>query len=355
MILCENLARPSDAEGLARRIGVALRDPFVVHGRSMEMTASVGIAFSGKGRDVPDSLLHDADLAMYEAKAAGGASHRVVDRGDETSPRAGLAGELPTALRRRALSLAYQPIARARDGAVVGVEALLRWHHAAHGWVSPEVMIPVAEETGLINSLGEWVLELACADFMRWCADYGMVVGHVAVNISAHQILNPGFGEVVARIVADTGMEPSRLHLEVTESLALGDTAYVHGVLRDLKALGVRLSLDDFGTGYSSLTYLKRFPFDSIKIDRSLITDISDGEPAASAIVDSVIRLGRALNLTVVAEGVETAQELARVGELGCDLVQGYHLSRPLPPDDFERQLLQRVRNGQDVRLPLSG
>jgi EAL domain-containing protein (putative c-di-GMP-specific phosphodiesterase class I) len=214
-------------------------------------------------------------------------------------------------------------------------------------------MIPVAEETGLINSLGEWVLELACADFMRWCADYGMVVGHVAVNISAHQILNPGFGEVVARIVADTGMEPSRLHLEVTESLALGDTAYVHGVLRDLKALGVRLSLDDFGTGYSSLTYLKRFPFDSI--DRSLITDISDGEPAASAIVDSVIRLGRALNLTVVAEGVETAQELARVGELGCDLVQGYHLSRPLPPDDFERQLLQRVRNGQDVRLPLSG
>jgi EAL domain-containing protein (putative c-di-GMP-specific phosphodiesterase class I) len=216
-------------------------------------------------------------------------------------------------------------------------------------------MIPVAEESGLINSLGEWVLEQACTDFMRWSRDYGPVVGHVAVNISAHQILHSGFGDVVARIVADTGIEPLRLHLEVTESLALGDTAYVHQVLRDLKDLGVRLSLDDFGAGYSSLTYLKSFPFDSIKIDRSLITDISDGEPAASAIVGSVIKLGRALDLTVVAEGVETAGELAYVGELGCDLVQGYHLSRPLPPDDFERQLLQRVRNGQDVRLPLSG
>jgi diguanylate cyclase (GGDEF)-like protein len=357
MILCENLARPSDAEGLAHRIGVALRDPFVVHGRSLEVTASVGIAFSGKGRDVPDSLLHDADLAMYEAKAAGGASHRVVDRGvpSQTSPRAVLAHELPSALRRRLLSLAYQPIARARDGAVVGVEALLRWRHAARGWISPEVMIPVAEESGLINSLGEWVLEQACTDFMRWSRDYGPVVGHVAVNISAHQILHSGFGDVVARIVADTGIEPLRLHLEVTESLALGDTAYVHQVLRDLKDLGVRLSLDDFGAGYSSLTYLKSFPFDSIKIDRSLITDISDGEPAASAIVGSVIKLGRALDLTVVAEGVETAGELAYVGELGCDLVQGYHLSRPLSSGDLERLVLARVRTGSDVRLPLPG
>jgi diguanylate cyclase (GGDEF)-like protein len=356
MILCENLARSSDAEGLAERIGIALAKPFDIEGHQLEVTASVGIAFTGAGDDLPQSLLQDADVAMYEAKAAGGAAHRVVDRAGliEMGRRRQLEADLPVALRRGELSLAYQPITRAADGSLVAVEALLRWNHPEHGWVPPDTMIPLAERGGLMVRLGEWILEQACRDFVRWRTSYGSTLASVAVNVSASQIVGPGFAATVGRVIADTGMDPTCLHLEVTESLALGDASRAHVVLQDVKALGVQLSLDDFGTGYSSMTYLKQFPFDSLKIDRSIIADIVSGEPAAGAIVTSVIGLARALNLTVVAEGIESAEQLAHSAELGCDLAQGFHLSRPMPPRDLERHVLAAASQGDVIRLPLS-
>nr|CAA9308962.1 MAG: diguanylate cyclase/phosphodiesterase (GGDEF & EAL domains) with PAS/PAC sensor(s) [uncultured Nocardioidaceae bacterium] len=356
VILCENLSHPTDAERLAERVVSAFVEPFEVNGRSIEMSASVGIAFSGPGEDVPESLLHDADFAMYEAKASGGASYRVVNRATlfEADRRAHVEGDLPVAFRRGELDLAYQPLTQSHDGTLVGVEALLRWNHPKLGPVPPITMIPLAERSGLILSLGEWVLRQACRDFVRWNSTHGSAVGHVAVNVSARQIMGPDFSTTVARIIDDTGMDPACLHLEVTESLLLDDIARAQDTLSAVKTLGVQLSLDDFGTGYSSLTYLQSIPFDTLKIDRSIIAHIADDQPAASAIVNSIIGLARALDLTVVAEGVETREQRIRSAELGCDLAQGFHLSPPLPTAELEHQLLDHASNAP-IRLPLAG
>jgi diguanylate cyclase (GGDEF)-like protein len=355
LILCENLSHPTDAELLAERVVSAFVEPFDVDGRSIEMTASVGIAFSGLGQNVPESLLHDADFAMYEAKASGGAAYRVVNRATlfEADRRAHVEGELPAAFKTGELDLAYQPLTRSHDGTLVGVEALLRWNHTKLGPVPPITMIPIAERSGLILSLGEWVLRQACVDFVRWHDTHGAAVGHVAVNVSARQIMGPEFSTTVERIIDDTGIEPTCLHLEVTESLLLDDITRAQAALSAVKSLGVRLSLDDFGTGYSSLTYLQSIPFDTLKIDRSIIAHIASDKPAASAIVNSIIGLARALDLTVVAEGVETQQQLIRSADLGCDLAQGFHLSHPLAATELEHRMLQDPTNSP-IRLPIS-
>jgi len=355
LILCESLSRPSDAEVLAERIVTAFVEPFEADGHSIDMSASVGIAFSGPGENLPEALLHDADFAMYEAKASGGASYRVVNRATlfEADRRAHVEAELPVAFRRGELNLAYQPLTRARDGTVVGVEALLRWQHAQFGAVPPTTMIPMAERSGLILPLGQWVIRQACLDFVRWKDAHGAAVGHVAVNVSARQIMGPEFSTAVARILDDTGMDPACLHLEVTESLLIDDMSRAQAALSAVKALGVRLSLDDFGTGYSSLTYLQSIPFDSLKIDRSIIANITSSKPAATAIVTSIIGLAKALDLTVVAEGVETPQQLVRSADLGCDLAQGFHLSQPLDATEWERRMFSRAGDSP-IRLPLS-
>jgi diguanylate cyclase (GGDEF)-like protein len=354
LILCEDLSTPTDAEMLAERVVQAFDEPFDVDGRSIDMSASVGIAFSGAGEDVPESLLHDADFAMYEAKASGGSSFRVVNRATlfEADRRAHVEGELPTALRRGELSLVYQPLSRARDGVMVGVEALLRWSHPQHGPVPPVTMIPLAERSGLILPLGEWVLRQACSDFVAWKHAHGGMVGHVAVNVSARQIMGPEFSTVVARVISDTGIDPACLHLEVTESLLLDDNPRAQAALGAVKKLGARLSLDDFGTGYSSLTYLQSIPFDTLKIDRSIIANITSDKRAAGAIVNSIMGLAGALELTVVAEGVETQEQLIRSAELGCHLAQGFHLSQPLSADELERRLLDTATDAS-IRLPV--
>jgi EAL domain-containing protein (putative c-di-GMP-specific phosphodiesterase class I) len=334
----------------------ALVEPFEVDGHSVEMTASVGIAFSGLGEDVPESLLHDADLAMYEAKTSGGASYRVINRATqfEADRRARVEGELPVAFRRGELHLAYQPVTRSHDGTLVGVEALLRWNHARLGPIPPTTMISIAERSGLILPLGEWVLRQACFDFVRWRAAHGATVGHVAVNVSARQIVGPRFSTTVERILDETGMDAACLHLEVTETLLLDDgIARAQEALTAVKSLGVQLSLDDFGTGYSSLTYLQSIPFDTLKIDRSIITTITGGGPAASAIMNSIVSLAKALDLTVIAEGVETQQQLSRSAELGCDLAQGFHLSHPLDATALERDILNDATTSP-IRLPLT-
>jgi diguanylate cyclase (GGDEF)-like protein len=351
VILCEDLSQPSQAELIAERIAQTLADPFDVGGRLVQITASVGIAFSGPGENIPELLLRDADLAMYQVKAAGGGHHRVVDRSARfvSDGRAQLENDMRNALERNDFQLAYQPIAHARGGGVVAVEALLRWRHPDRGLVPPDVIIPIAERTGLMLPLGKWVLRQACQDYVRWRGTYGDALAQVAVNVSAHQVMDPAFAVTVADALSDTGIDPTCLHLEVTESVFLEDAARARAVLGEVKELGVRLSLDDFGTGYSPLTYLQRFPFELVKISRSFIADLTGDAPITRAIVASVIGLARALDLTVVAGGVETQQQLTEVIDLGGDLVQGYLLGRPLFTADLEEQVLDRVGTSQST------
>lgn len=355
VILCQDLADPSEAEIVAERISLELSDPIEVDGRRVLVSASVGVAFSGPGEDIPAALLRDADHAMYRAKAAGGGHHRVgggsVRLRDDH--RIELDADLRGAIARQELRLAYQPIARAAEGALVAVEALLRWEHPERGFVPPQVVIPIAERTGLIRPLGEWVLRQACADFVRWRRLHGPVLGQVAVNVSAHQVMGPQFLSTVESVLLDTGIDPSCLLLEVTETVFLEDASRARAVLGEVRHLGVRLSLDDFGTGYSSLTYLKRFPFDVVKISGSFISDLASDDATARAIVRAVIDLARALRLTVVAEGVETPQQLAQVVELGGDLVQGFLLSHPLFGEALERDLLALTGSTSMIRLPV--
>jgi diguanylate cyclase (GGDEF)-like protein len=342
VVLCENLTAPAQGELVAQRITAALAEPFDVEGHQLAMTASVGIALTSPGEEPPEALLRDADFAMYQAKNAGGGQHRVVDRTARLAAerRTDLEADLRDALRLEQFELHYQPIARTVDNLPVAVEALLRWQHADRGQVSPQVIIAAAERTGLILPLGEWVLHQACSDFVRWRNAYPNAPEQLAVNVSVHQLMGPAFAVSVAHVLRDTAMDPQSLVLEVTESVFLDDADRASAVMSSIKALGVKLALDDFGTGYSSLSYLSRFPFDILKIDGHFVADLIGYQHNARAIVKCIIGLGRALGLTVIAEGVETAQQLTEVAALGAQLAQGYHLSRPLAVIDLERTLI---------------
>ena len=268
---------------------------------------------------------------MYQAKARGGSRHHISDpaAGLAADTRADLERDLREAEHRKQFQLAYQPIVEVRSGRLAGVEALLRWDHPARGRVMPDIIIPSAERTGTIVSIGEWVLRQACLDLTQWTKEQSGI-DSVSVNVSAHQVMDPSFARIVADVLRDTGVNPSAVCLEVTESLFLADSDRAGIVMRELKDLGVRLFLDDFGTGYSSLSYLRLFPVDAVKIDRSFIGNlVHDG--TTKAIVRSVIDLSHELNLTVVAEGVETLVDLREVSALGADFVQGYRFGRPLP------------------------
>jgi len=330
VVLCEDLRDSAHAEAVAERIAAAMAAPFDLAGRRVTVSASVGIAFSGPGQDIPDVLLRDADFAMYQAKKGGGGHHRVVDPAARAAAdrRDDLERDLLQARAADQLSLEYQPILDVHSEELVAVEALLRWHHPRRGLVGPDVVIPSAERTGLILSLGEWVLRQACTDLGHW-QFLEQPVPAIAVNVSAQQVMGPAFAETVHRVLADTGADPHAVGLEVTESVLLADARRALTVLRDLKDLGVTLSLDDFGTGYSSLNYLRRFPFDVVKIDRSFTADVPL-DRATRSIVGAMIDLSHVLDLTVTAEGVETAQELSLVAGLGADNAQGFLLSHPL-------------------------
>jgi EAL domain-containing protein (putative c-di-GMP-specific phosphodiesterase class I) len=231
------------------------------------------------------------------------------------------------------------------------VEALLRWQRPDHGAVPPDVIITSAERTGLILPLGEWVLRQACTDFVGWHTVHPGAPEQLAVNVSVHQVMGPAFALTVAKVLRDTGMDPQCLLLEVTESVFLNDADRARAVMRELKALGVLLSLDDFGTGYSCLSYLSRFPFDMLKIGGAFVTDLTGDDTRPWAIVECIVGLGRTLGLVVVAEGVETGQQLRKVTSLGADLAQGFHLSHPLTPADLEKHITGRT----STHLPLSG
>lgn len=341
VIVCEDLSDPADAVTVAARVTTALAVPFPVvaggEGARAEVTvgASVGVAFTGPGQDLPDRLLRAADAAMYQAKTAGGGRHRVVD------PTAHIAvdhldaltADLRSARDDNQLWVAYQPILDLASPRLIGVEALLRWNHPTRGLVPPAETIPVTERTGLIGSVGEWVLHQACTDLRHWTRT-GLGVATAAVHISAQQVMDPAFTATVHRILSDTAVDPAAVTLEVTESVLLADAHRALRALCELKELGVGLALDDFGTGYASMNYLRRFPFDVVKIDRSFTADVPT-DHATRAIVAAMIDLSHTLGLTVTVEGVETQVELDALTDLGADHAQGHLFARPLAARDL--------------------
>jgi diguanylate cyclase (GGDEF)-like protein len=364
VILCEDLAEADQAEVIAERIAVLLTSPFPVGERMLSVTASVGVAYSGGGHDVPTDLLRDADAAMYQAKRAGGAQHRVVTVADSRNARnldlairkdgfsSEFGGDLQTSLEANSLQLAYQPIVEAPNCVIASVEALLRWNHPRFGWVDPNLVMALAEQKGLIEDLNRWVITQACRDVALWRQRYGSAtIPSVAINISGLQLMAQGFTETVTTALELTGTDAQGLHLELTEAASLLATPGARKVLDTLRQLGVTLSLDDFGTGYSSLAYLERFNFDILKIDRTFTSGITD-RPSTRAIVAAVIELAHALQLDVVAEGVETEDQLVELNALGSDLAQGHYFSPALLPGEFEAQILRHADKAP-IRLPL--
>jgi diguanylate cyclase len=329
-ILGERLAGADDVYGLAARVKAALSAPFVVDGTVVVAGASIGVAFTTTGAASAASLIADADAGMYRAKARPSECFVVFDESmrREDSERLAIEGALRLALERNELQLAYQTIVTT-SGRVAGVEALLRWYHPERGRLAPAQFIPVAEQTGLIVPIGRWVLEEACRQATAWPA-----IGpdgrppFVSVNVSARQLVEPGFPAMVAEVLDATGLQPDRLGLEITESVLFEEADSPLDNLASLRALGVSLLLDDFGTGYSSLAYLQRLPIDILKLDRSFLTGLHAERPN-HGILAAVVQLADAVGMTVVAEGVESQQEQDVLTRLGFDLLQGYHFSTP--------------------------
>jgi diguanylate cyclase (GGDEF)-like protein/PAS domain S-box-containing protein len=333
-ILQEDVESPEEAAAMAARILEALAETFCIEGHHVVTAASVGLAFGPTdGADVAELVRH-ADLALYRAKSDGRNLVRRYEPGMNAQLRDRLALEqaLREAIESEAFELHYQPKQTLHDGRIHSVEALLRWRHPERGQISPAQFIPVAEDSGLIVPLGTWVLRAACVEARRW-HDAGLGPVRVAVNLSAEQIRRQDLVAVVRAALDDTGLPPELLELELTESLLVRDAEHALRVMRELRSLGVQLALDDFGTGYSSLAYLQRFPFDTLKIDRGFVADLSDSG-SSLRIVEAVVRLAHGLGLHVVAEGVETEAQLAILRRVGCDEIQGYLLS---PPVDASR------------------
>ncbi len=342
VILFDDLKGISDATQLAERIQQELGRPFQLGGHEVFTTASIGIALSETGYQRPEDLLRDADTVMYRAKALGKARHEVFHTGlhARAVERLQLETDLRRAVERQELLVHYQPIVSRESGAIAAVEALVRWQHPQRGLVPPANFISVAEETGIILSIGDWVLRTACAQNKAW-HDAGHPHLRVAVNLSARQFKQPSLVDAISRALEDTGLDPRFLDLELTENIVLGNAQATIETMQQLCAMGIRISIDDFGTGYSSLRYLRRFPISTLKIDRSFVRDI-DVDPDGAAIATAVINLGHSLRLNVVAEGVETTEQLEFLCAGGCNQIQGYVFSRPLPPEQIAGLLKSR-------------
>jgi EAL domain-containing protein (putative c-di-GMP-specific phosphodiesterase class I) len=344
VILCEDLVDTDQAERLAARIGTALRETFVLSAAELWVTASVGIAFTGRGDAIPEQVLQDADTAMYQAKRKGGGRHGIIDLRERrlANDQISLNHDLHGALDRGELRTVYQPIVATADDRILGVEALLRWAHPTHGTVPPNATIPLAEQSGLIIEIGRWVLSRACLDRHRWKAS-GLKDGlEISVNVSTRQLMAPSFAATVEAVLADTQTDPKLVTLEMTESVFIQDSERALVVLNDLKSLGVTLALDDFGTGYSSLSYLKQFPVDVVKIDRTFVADL-DGDPTSRLIVGAIVGLAHGLGMKVVAEGVESAKQYDVVVALACDAYQGFFFGSPAAAIDLDAVMAEHV------------
>jgi diguanylate cyclase (GGDEF)-like protein/PAS domain S-box-containing protein len=332
-ILCEDIAGEIEAATIAQRIVDVFRDPFLLEDGEVFLATSLGIALARGHDDRAEDLIRDADAAMYRAKERGKGRYEVFDEAMRADAVARLETEsaLRRALERSELRLHYQPEIDLATGAIAGFEALLRWEHPARGLLAPSAFLPLAEETGLIVGIGEWVLREACTEARRWAQPL-----RLSVNLSARQLAQHDLVSTVRRALAETGMDPALLCLEITESAVMESGAATTAQLRALKSLGVRLAIDDFGTGFSSLAHLRRFPVDVLKLDGTFVSGLGR-EPQDASIAAAVISLAHALDLKTVAEGVETDEQLATLKELGCDLAQGYLFTRPLPPEEARR------------------
>ena len=333
------VADPADAISLAQRVIIAVGEPFDIDGHLTAVGASIGIAVSPGDGSTPEELLRNADLALYRAKDDGrGTFHFFEPAMDEQmQSRRILEQDLRKALPSGEFELYYQPVVNLRTATVSGFEALIRWNHPQRGLISPAAFIPLAEETGFIVPMGEWVIRQACMTAARWPEHL-----HVAINISASQFRSAGLMQVIVGALAASRLKATRLEIEITETVLLQDKEATLGILHQLRALGVRIAMDDFGTGYSSLTYLQSFPFDKIKIDRSFVKDITENAGSLN-IVRAVAALANGMGMTATAEGVETTEQLDRITAEGCTEMQGYLFSRPLPAADIERLFLSRL------------
>jgi diguanylate cyclase (GGDEF)-like protein len=329
---------PADATSLAQRIIGLMSEPFDIDGHQAVIGASIGIAVGPGDGLRPDRLLRNADLALYRAKADGrGTFHFFEPAMDlQMQTRRIMEQDLRRALPAGEFELYYQPVVNLASNEISGFEALIRWNHPTKGLIAPAAFIPLAEEIGFIVPMGDWVIRQACATAAQWPGDI-----HVAVNISAAQFRGPGLMQVIVGALAASGLHPTRLEIEITESVLLQNRETTLAVLHQLRSLGIRIAMDDFGTGYSSLTYLQCFPFDKIKIDRSFVKDITENTGSLN-IVRAVAALANGMGMTATAEGVETREQLDKITSEGCTEMQGYLFSRPLPAHEIERLFLSR-------------
>ncbi len=334
VVLVIDLDHPGAVPQLIHRIESELQRPIEVRGHELVTSASIGVATSAVAYQNADEVLRDADIAMYRAKAAGRAGHAVFvgQMHVQAVKYLRLETDLRRALTDGECDTHYQPIVRLSDMELAGFESLARWTHPVHGPISPAEFIPIAEETGLVVKLGEWSLRESCTQMERWRHQEGGDQLRMAVNLSARQFGQPGLLERVTGILAETGLPPNFLEIEITEGVFIGDIDRAAEALHRLREIGVRLSLDDFGTGYSSLSYLHRLPFHTLKIDRNFVTEM-EREPRVRQLVEGIVTLAVALGLEVVAEGIESAGQLAFLRELGCTYGQGYYLTPPVPAE----------------------
>jgi diguanylate cyclase (GGDEF)-like protein/PAS domain S-box-containing protein len=335
VLLLNGILEPNDAAGVAQKVLNVLANPFSLDGHEVRIGASLGISiYPDNGLDGSD-LFKNADAAMYDAKKNGRNNFRFFSTpmNDETFEKISLENDLWRALKNKEFILHYQPQINILTGKVIGAEALIRWQHPDKGLIPPVRFIPIAEENGLITTIGEWVLNEACIQNRKW-QDEGLIKIPVAVNLSAVQFHQENIKETIARALHDSGLEPCYLELEITESVTMKEIETTIRTLQEIKQMGVLIAIDDFGTGYSSLSYLKRFPIDKLKVDRSFVRDIT-ANPDDAAIVRTVIGMGHGLRLKVIAEGVETAEQLAFLRECQCDEIQGYYFSTPLSVQEF--------------------
>jgi predicted signal transduction protein with EAL and GGDEF domain len=348
-----------DAVRVAERIKVALSRPFKLRQREHFVSASMGISL-GRGEKAPEAMIRDADAALYRAKERGRGGYEIFDSAMRARAveHMRIENDLRRALDREELELHYQPIVGLRDGSIMALEALLRWRHPEYGLTSPTSFIPVAEESQLIVPVGRWVIEEACNRVAEWQSlqpDAAPV--RIAVNLSGRQIGDPQLLTAVSAAIEQSGIDPATLSFELTESVLFEESGVSERIMRSLRGIGVRLVLDDFGSGFSSLGYLKRFPLDGIKLDRTFIENVADGLTDAQ-IVKAVVEMARALGLEIVAEGVETSDQLAAVRNLGCHQAQGFYFMPPLPGEEVPgvlaqspwREFLETPDEGQKTR-----
>jgi diguanylate cyclase (GGDEF)-like protein/PAS domain S-box-containing protein len=355
-VLAQDLAQEHDVTALADRMLLALRSPFLIAGTELTSSASIGITFSGFGYTTPEDVLRDADIAMYKAKAAGKARYALFDVGlhAQVSQRLRLESELRRAILEGQLTTAYQPLYNLDTGRLSGFEALARWSHPEHGNVGPDVFIPIAEESGLILPLTDLLLRRACRQLKAWQSkDLAFAEMTMHVNISGKDIGQPGFVARVMHALVESRLQPRHLTLELTENILMERLEVALPMLVELRALGIQLSVDDFGTGYSSLAHLSSLPIDSLKVDRSFVRDLRTGSKE-STIVRAIVHLGESLGKRVIAEGIETLSQLDQLREMGCQMGQGFHMSRPLAAEAIET-LLEKTMAEDTLRIECSG